>query len=1071
MPRSAPAIVVALFAAALYSLGESSLGQADEPVKPESNAEFDAAHAENMQEGLSLFKSQVRAVLVDNCVECHGGTEIESGFDLATRKGLVRGGSHGPSVVVGKSADSNVVRFISHREKPFMPHEADKLPAEQIAAIARWIDLGAPYDKPLVDNPRDPDAWTAKVVPESARQFWSFQPLAKVEPPAVKNEAWVRNPIDRFVLAKLEEKGLTPSPPAEPRVLIRRAFFDLIGLPPDSEVIQASLRHSIPPSLRPDGETEGQRDREMDAYAALIDKLLDSPHFGERWGRHWLDAARFAESHGFEQDYDRPYAYHFRDFVIKAFNQDMPYDQFVRWQLAGDELAPEEPLALMATGFLGAGVFPTQITANEVERTRYDALDDMTATTGSAMLGLSIGCARCHDHKFDPIPQADYYRFLSTFTTTVRSNVDVNMDLAGYRAAKGKFDAEHAPFVAAREQFEREQLPARFAAWEQTPEAAAVKSNPWRFLAVGEAKSKGDATLTRQDDSSVLASGTNAEFDTYTIEAALPPGKYTGIRLEALADPSLAKGGPGRAENGNFALTDFTVALKAKEGPNKPLALTNPQATFEQTPQGLLVKNTIDGDKKSGWAVDPQFGKDHAAVFELAEELSVNEPATLVFTLDFQNNKQHSLGRPRLSISSAARPLAVEMGGMLPEVAAALSTPAGERNPEQVAAALKFYRPFDGEWRKLHDAELGHAKNEPQPNLVKVMVCSEGVAPIRHHTQGADFFEQTFFLKRGDCDQKMGEAPQGFLQVLMTVPEREKHWQAASPAGSALSYRRTSLANWMTDPEHGAGHLLARVIVNRLWQHHFRRGIVVTPNDFGVQGTRPTHPELLDWLAQELIRNQWKLKPIHKLIMTSATYRQGTGDTDPKSKIQNPKSIDPDNIWLWRHEPQRLEAELIRDNMLAASGTLDRTQFGPGTLDEGHTRRSIYFMVKRSKLVPMMQLFDQPEPLVSVGGRPSTTIAPQALAILNSPHIRAYAQNFAQRLLPAYEKSPADAVKQGYLTAIGRLPDEVETSSTVEFLAAQEQSYVAVGKADAKKLTLADFCQVLFGLNEFVYVE
>ncbi len=1035
-----------------------ALVAADEP-KPE----FDPAHAEKMQEGLSLFKSQVRQVLVDHCVDCHGGSEVESGFDLATRKGLLRGGSHGPSVVVGKSTDSNVVRFISHREKPFMPDGADKLPAEQIAAIARWIDLGAPYDKPLVENPRDPDAWTATVVPDKAREFWSFRPLAKVEPPPVKNEAWCRNPIDRFILAKLEEKGISPNSTAEPRVLLRRAYFDLIGLPPDANEIQAFLEFT--PSLRPEGETERQSEGGTEAYAALLDKLLDSPHFGERWARHWLDAARFAESHGFEQDYDRPHAYHFRDFVIKAFNQDMPYDQFVRWQLAGDELAPEEPLALMATGFLGAGVFPTQITANEVERTRYDALDDMAATTGSAMLGLSIGCARCHDHKFDPIPQADYYRFVSTFTTTVRSNIDVNMDLAGYRSAKSAYDAAHAPFVAAREQFEREQLPARFAAWEQLSEAAAVKNNPWRILAVGEAKSKGGATLTRQEDGSLLASGTNADFDTYTIEAALPTGKYTGIRLEALADPSLAKGGPGRAENGNFALTDFSVALKPKEGSNKPLALASPQATFEQTPQELFVKNTIDGDKKSGWAVDPEFGKDHAAVFELAEELSVAEPATLVFTLDFQNNKQHSIGRPRLSITAATKPLPVEVGGMSPEVAAALAMPASERSPDQTATVLRFYRPLDAEWRKLHDAEREDAKREPQPNLVKVQVCSEGVTPIRHHTQGADFFEQTFFLKRGDCDQKMGEAPQGFLQVLMTTPDREKHWRAVPPAGSKLSYRRTALANWMTDTESGAGHLLARVIVNRLWHHHFGRGIVATPNDFGVQGTRPTHPELLDWLAAELIRNDWKLKSLHKLIMTSAAYTQSSQFDAANAKL------DPENIWHWRREPQRLEAELIRDNMLATSGTLDRTQFGPGTLDEGHTRRSIYFMVKRSKLVPMMQLFDQPEPLVSVGGRPATTIAPQALAILNSPHIRGYAQNFAQRLLPAYEQSPAEAVKQGYLTAIGRLPDEVETSSTDAFLAAQEQSYAAAGKPDAKKLALADFCQVLFGLNEFVYVE
>jgi uncharacterized protein DUF1553 len=348
---------------------------------------------------------------------------------------------------------------------------------------------------------------------------------------------------------------------------------------------------------------------------------------------------------------------------------------------------------------------------------------------------------------------------------------------------------------------------------------------------------------------------------------------------------------------------------------------------------------------------------------------------------------------------------------------------------------------------------------------LKIMVCSEGVTPIRHHTQGADFFPETCFLKRGDCDQKMGVAQQGFLQVLMAAPEREKHWQVAPPEGCTTSYRRRSLANWITDTEYGAGQLLARVIVNRLWQHHFGRGIVATPNDFGVQGARPTHPELLDWLAGELIREGWRLKPIHKLIMTSATYMQ-SGQFDAADA-----RIDPENIWLWRRAPQRLEAEVIRDSLLAVSGTLDPTMFGPGTLDEGHTRRSIYFMIKRSKLVPMMQLFDQPEPLVSVGGRPSTTIAPQALAFLNSPHIRGYAHNFARRLLPADKKSPADAVKQGYQAAIGREPDEEELSAAVEFVAAQQQSYAAAGKTDARELALADFCQVLFGLNEFVYVE
>jgi hypothetical protein len=1011
--------------------------------------EFDPAHAEKMQEGLSLFKAQVRQVLIDQCVDCHGGAEVESGLDLATRKGLIRGGSHGASIVPGKAIDSNVVRFISHKEKPFMPHEADKLPAEQIAAISQWIDLGAPYDKPLVENPRDPDSWTAKVVDAKAREFWSFQPLGNYQPPAVKNEAWLRGDIDRFVLAKLEEKSLTPNSPAERRVLIRRAYFDLIGLPPTAEEVEKFVADADP-----------------HAYDKLLDRLLESRHFGERWARHWLDAARFAESHGFEQDYDRPHAYHFRDFVIEAFNQDMPYDQFVRWQLAGDEFEPENPLALKATGFLGAGVFPTQITANEVERTRYDALDDMAATTGSAMLGLSIGCARCHDHKFDPIPQADYYRFLSTFTTTVRSDLDVNLEPEKYKQAKSAFDAEHAPFVRAREKFEAEQLPSQFAAWEQTPAAQAARESKWRILTIAEVKSTGNSKLTPQPDGSVRAGDANPDFDTYTLYAPLDPGTYTGVRLEALADPALAHGGPGRAANGNFALTDFRVAFRQVLcQPHQPLKLANPQATFEQARQNLLVKYTIDEDKKSGWAVDPQFGKDHAASFEFAEPLVVKEAGTLIFTLDFQNNKQHNLGRPRVSVSSAVAPLPAEVGGMTFATAAALNTPAAQRSAEQSALALAFYKPLDPEWQKLNQAESEHAKKAPQPNLVKMMVCSEGVTPIRHHTQGADFFDETHFLKRGDCDQKMGVATQSFLQVLMNTPDGEKHWQVAPPAGAKTSYRRRALAGWITDTEHGAGHLLARAIVNRLWQHHFGIGIVATPNDFGVQGQRPTHPELLDWLAGQLIARGWKLKPLHKQMMLSAAYMQSSQFDEADARI------DPENTWLWRRTPRRVEAELIRDSLLYVGGTLDTTMYGRGTLDEGHKRRSIYFMIKRSKLVPMMQLFDQPEPLVSVGSRPSTTIAPQALAFLNSPHVRAAAHAFAQRLMPASEKSPADAVRQGYLATIARAPDEAELSAAVAFLASQEKRYADEQKPNAKELALTDFCQVLFGLNEFVYVE
>ncbi len=1015
--------------------------------KPDPKMEFDPAHAEKMTEGLDLFKASVRQVLIDSCVDCHGGPEVESGLDLATRKGLVRGGAHGPAVVVGKAMDSNVVRFIMHREKPYMPHEMDKLPDEAIAAIAKWIDLGAPYDRPLVENPRDPDSWTATVVDAKAREFWSLKPLGSHQPPAVKNADWINTPVDAFVLAAAEAKGLTPNSAAEKRLLIRRAYFDLIGLPPKPEEVEAFVSDADPR-----------------AYEKLLDKLLESPHYGERWGRHWLDAARFAESHGFEQDYDRPYAFHFRDFVIKALNQNMPYDQFVRWQLAGDEFDPENPLALMATGFLGCGVFPTQITANEVERTLYDALDDMAATTISAMLGLSVGCARCHDHKFDPIPQADYYRFLSTFTTTVRSNLEVNLDPAGYKKVKSAFDAEHAPLAAALEQYEREELPAKLGAWQQTDAAQGLRESKWVILELVEAKSAGGATLVRQPDGAVLASGANADFDTYTFVAKTSAKNITGIRLEALAHPSLVKSGPGRAGNGNIALTDFKVSVQPAGGEAKLVKLQNPQATFEQP--DLFVRFTIDDDKKSGWAVDPQLGKDHVAVFELAEPLAADGEVTLTFTLDHQNNKQHNLGRPRLAITSAAVPLTLETGGVPQAVLAALDAPPDKQTPEQQQALVRWYgSQFDSQWQKLNGIVQDHLAKAPKPNTTLVQVCSEGVTPIRHHTQGADFFEDSYFLKRGDCDQKMGVASQGFLQVLMTAPEKENRWQEKPPEGSKLSFRRRSLANWITDTEHGAGHLLARVIVNRLWQHHFGQGIVATENDFGVQGQRPTHAELLDWLAGELIRGGWKLKSMHKLLMTSRVYTQSAAFDEADAKI------DPENTYLWRWQPRRLEAEIVRDNMLSVSGTLDETMFGPGTLDESHTRRSIYFTIKRSKLVPMMQLFDQPEPLVSVGDRPSTTIAPQALMFMNNAQVRVYAHNFARKLLPIYEKSPEDAAKGGYLTTIGRAPDEAELADAVAFLKMQQESY-SVGKSgDSRELALADFCQVLFGLNEFVYVE
>ena len=1016
-------------------------------------AELPADHAARFARGTELFKTQVRAILQQQCVKCHGGENTEAKFDLSSRESMLKGSENGAVVVPFSAAKSKLMLFLRHEKEPFMPDGEPKLAAEKLAQIESWINDGAPYDAPFDDKKKATD-WLARRIPAEAKNGWAFRPLQVVEPPAARDPAWGKSPIDRFVAAGLAAKGLKPNPPVDRRQLIRRVYLDLTGLPPTGDEVEAFVANPSP-----------------DAYPKLLDKLLESPHYGERWGRYWLDVSRFAESHGFEQDYDRPYAYHFRDFAIKALNQDMPYDQFVRWQLAGDELAPNDPLAMMATGFLGAGVFPTQITANEVERSRYDAIDDMTATMGTAMLGLTIGCARCHDHKFDPIPAADYYRIASTFTTTVRSEIDLDLTGGTNKEAEEKFQKEHAPLAEALKKFEAEQLPARLAAWEK--EKSAGQASPWSVIDFASTKSQGGATLTRQEDGSLLASGSNPNFDTYTFVAKPVAGEIRSIRLEALAHPSMVRGGPGRAGNGNIALTDFRVTAVAAspnpKGDPKPIALklTNPRATFEQAPS-LLVKFAIDADKKSAWALDPQFGKDHAAIFDLEAPLNLPGGAILTFTLEFQNNNQHNIGRPRLSASSQAGLPAATGDGRPAAIAPILATPADKRTAEQQKTLLSWYRSLDPEWQKLQKAVDEHLAKKPKSPMTKVMVCSEGLKPIRHHTQGADFFNDFYFLKRGDVTQKQGIAQQGFLQVLSRAEgdAPEKRWQAPAPAGARTSYRRTALANWITDTEAGAGHLLARVIVNRVWHHHFGRGIVGTPNDFGLQGEAPTHPELLEWLASDFMKSGgWRLKYLHRQILTSQAYLQSAAFDAEKSKI------DPQNRYLWRYAPRRLEAESIRDSMLSVSGALDQTMFGPGTLDEGHQRRSIYFMIKRSRLISMMQIFDQPEPLVSVGNRPSTTIAPQALAFMNSPHVRKYAHQFAGRLLPLADKTPEEAIRKGYLDAVGRAPTTEELADNLAFLKKQSESYAAEKKPRPLELALADFCQVLFCLNDFVYVE
>lgn len=1012
------------------------------------------------QESLAFFESKIRPVLVEQCYSCHSqeaatSGKLKGGLYLDSRDGMLRGGDTGPALSSEHSEESLILKALRYEEYEMPP--SGKLSANIIEDFERWVAQGA------VDPRRAAEPIKQKGMDlESGRKFWSLQPLDSIRP------ASGAHPVDAFIRAAQEAKDLTPSEIADPRVLVRRAWFDLLGIPPTPEELQEAIA-----SL---GVPEGQKGTvSKAAWSALIDRLLERPEYGERWARHWMDIARFAESFGYEQDYDRPNAYHYRDFLIRAFNQDMPFDQMVRWQIAGDELAPENPLAWMATGFLGAGAFPTQLTEREFESTRYNELDDMTATTSVAFLGLSIGCARCHDHKFDPISSEDYYRFAASFTAAIRSEKTLDLD----PEANEKIAAEHKlKLEELRKElmaYEAEQLPLELAEFisQRGNDPAKSLKDPWRNLR-GEIQSSTASQFKLQTDGSYLAIGDAPNQDKITFTAALPAGQWTALRIEALADPTLPRQGPGRADNGNFALGNLTVEHLAKDQEPTKLVLEQPQATHQQNADSLSIAASIDADLVSGWAIDGQIGKSQAAVFRIANAISTVESDRLRITLLFHHpNAKHAMGRMRFSISKAPSP-PIEVGGDAPpaDVLEAIAQiaeklPMTKELPSSDAwkTALAWYKSVDPQWSQLNSKLTKLQADGPAFRRTNVLVTTEGEPHVPHHADGRGyphFYPETHLLRRGDVDQKVSVVSPGIPKVFLkdlNAPA-ELTWADATKSNSKSSYRRAALANWLTDTTDGTGALVARVIVNRLWQHHFGRGLVATPNDFGSTGQKPTHPELLDWMAQELIDQGWKLKSLHRHLMTSETYMQSNRmPDDPRLKS------DPDNLLWWHRPPRRLEAESIRDSMLVVSGLLDRTMYGPGTLDPNMKRRSIYFFIKRSQLVPMMMLFDWPEHLVSIGQRQTTTIAPQALAFMNNPIARAAAEALANQL------SDVQRLDEVFLKVLSRLPTDAERQAAFRFIAQAQKTRQEQNVSQPEKMAIADFCQILLCANEFIYVD
>jgi hypothetical protein len=899
-----------------------------------------------------------------------------------------------------------------------MPDE--KLTDPQIEILREWVKQGAFDDRVAAPKLSDPNDW------------WSLKPLVAVEiPTSATLASSANNPIDAFIDAKLKEKELGRSSLATPRERIRRLYFDLIGLPPTPEETRAFLD-----------------DPSQAAYEALVDKLLKSPRYGERWARYWLDTIHFADSHGYEHDVGREQAWPYRDYVIEALNSDTRWDRFIREQIAVDVIDPDATNLIPALGFLGAGTFDLSTYSTGPVTFDYLDRDDMLTQTMAAFTSTTANCARCHAHKFDPISQEDYYALQAVFAGILKGNIRYDTDS---QIAHRRKELTH--IKQASQDRDAKTLKTPLAKALIGTLAGSVDQLPAFIpLELQSFVSLEGATLAKDSENSYLASGTAPETDTYVLTANVPLKKITALRLDVLPHDSLPMKGPGRCQNGNLHLSEVNVSVFHPEDPvGTNISIVRTSADFNQA--GWGIERSVDKDPKTAWGIHPEVGQPHYAIFEFAQPISMSDRSTLSVTLKQLHGGSHLIGAFRISVTDApsGQAIAIPLA-----VARAMSMSASARSSEDQLTIDAYLANLAA------DSEL--SKLPPQGTVYAVgKSVSIPSGNGNHQAATIGSVKKVHLLERGDIAKPLQEVSAGALTALTHAPSR---FEGLNQENEGL--RRAALADWLA---HRDNVLTWRSVVNRIWHYHFGQGLCDTPSDFGRMGGFPSHPELIDWLAVWFRDDaSGSLKELHRLIVTSQTYQQSSQDRSEAT------AIDAANRLLWRQNRLRLDADGFRDYLVSISGRLDTAMGGsaiehfkksPGPqstpkLDytaydwssPGSNRRSIYRCVWRGIPDPLMSALDFPDLGLLAPSRTFSASPLQSLALMNNSFVLHHAQATSERLQREHQELDPQIRKLLEL-AYQRAPLEMEL---VEL------------KAYSNKHGLASLVRIIFNSNEFLFI-